>query len=1009
MRLVRLLILTILVFLFQRVDAQYTQQGKTFEYHGRNSKTSYNSPVSISFQGCSPTSNDNKGNITLFFPTSKVGNVVSCTDIKISNPLYVVFNRNDFDIWTLGERSMPIVLCEKSKIDNYIAIYTKVQMEASEAKYKAMKKELQQSEEDNEELKKKIQLLESEHANEIKEIKSNALIFAYVDEEKLDSLQYEQHKCILNNDIERAVKIGQQIDFKNNINKQLSNFELSVKKSQEIGLKLFQEAEALYLHLCNCDMLSLENDSVKENYELLIKTYRALLDQYPVNFKCTESIYNKTKLKLGNIIYAYLDKFYLPCAEKDYRLVHDYMKESASYNNSKAIYWLADNGENHDEARYYAKLLFDGIKSGALNYPEEWMSYYDIKDICNSFHDFRIEMKSMVYYFTILENDEVSLVHAYCKDSTLTKIVIPQKVVYNNHEYIVTEIGACAFGSGSFADFNLGYKWRVEGESFNNWSILVKKAAFDKTIETNVRIIFPKKLKYVGCCAFYPRLQPVSFLINEIPKGLEILRYKSFYGCISKKNIMKNNKVTTIEDSSLPYYYDEKDEDIPYKCNYIITIPHTLKKLETFKGCIGEGSDHSRAKIVNINDNPNFRMIDGGLYNADSSYVYLGTLCQYNNRLNITRNLKLDDKIFERLFFTYMTDYIFIDSITIDERNPFYAYYNKCLYTKQLDTLLYILPSADKVRLSSNIKNIRCFDISIISPNSYFDLPDDINVYGMKAFIDLAISENMKFEYKGQKYNFNTNDYVDKSEDLILGFQRLNNLDAKALCAVGLIYLDKDKYIEAKNLASSILSVEGDSGMYYTILKDSCISYSSSMEELMNKLSKIDLGSYVDVVYIDKLRPYVESIADNSIDESAIYNAFYINWKWGLYHGLCRPYYDISRALKYMEYAEFYLKRILELYNTEENRKMCSYFYMTMAKIVWSEDQNKTFSYLQKVIELDPLKIEVYELLGKYYYENETNAIEREDLIREIISKRLTINPDYIPTNNSALKDIWYR
>lgn len=178
------------------------------------------------------------------------------------------------------------------------------------------------------------------------------------------------------------------------------------------------------------------------------------------------------------------------------------------------------------------------------------------------------------------------------------------------------------------------------------------------------------------------------------------------------------------------------------------------------------------------------------------------------------------------------------------------------------------------------------------------------------------------------------------------------------------------------------------------------------MEELMNKLSKIDLGNYDDVVDICyKLRPYVESIADNSIDESAIYDAFYINWKYGLY----QTYYDISRALKYMEYAEFYLKRLLELYNTEENRKMCSYFYMTMAKIVWSEDQNKTFSYLQKVIELDPLKIEVYELLGKYYYENETNAIEREDLIREIISKILTINPDYIPTNNSALKDIWYK
>lgn len=161
----RCLYLLVFVLYFMQTYAQFTQRGKTLEYNGRNSKTAYKSPISISFQGCSSTNNDKTGNLSLIFPTAKAGNVVSCTGIEINNPEYVIFNRNDFDIWTLGERDLSIILCKKSKIDQYVAIYTKVQMDISTAKYEAKVKELKESKQYADDLEKKIKFLEAEHYN----------------------------------------------------------------------------------------------------------------------------------------------------------------------------------------------------------------------------------------------------------------------------------------------------------------------------------------------------------------------------------------------------------------------------------------------------------------------------------------------------------------------------------------------------------------------------------------------------------------------------------------------------------------------------------------------------------------------------------------------------------------------------------------------------------------------------------------------------------------------------
>ena len=512
----RLYLLIICCFVFLLTNAQFTQKGKTLEYHGRQNKTIYTSPVSISFQGCSSTTNDRTGNLSLMFPSAKAGNVVSCTELKTSNPQYVIFNRNDFDIWTLGDRVLPIILCEKSKIDNYIAIYTKVQMEAANAKYKAKKKELEQSELDKQKLYKQIERLKREHSDEIKEIKENALVFAYIDEEKLDSLQYEQHKCILNNNIEGAVEIGKQIDFKNNISKQLSNFEKSVSKTQELGLKLFQKAEALYLHITNCELLSTEEDSLKEDYDILIKCYRTLIEQYPNNFKCSEDTYNKTKVKLGNLLYKYVElylnfkpRFALKEVERSVdSLTYSFMREASSYENSNAILWIVENGENYLERKSYAKKLLAGVVDSTLSIPGEY-SFYDIKDICESFPDFQIEDKDKILYYSIVSDSTVSVAHFYCKNPHLNQIKIPQAVTYQGKKYIVTQIGVAAFGETSHEEEYMKFGISGEGLHPSNNFFGSDNYRFGDDIENDISadsifsIKLPKTIEYIGSAAFF--------------------------------------------------------------------------------------------------------------------------------------------------------------------------------------------------------------------------------------------------------------------------------------------------------------------------------------------------------------------------------------------------------------------------------------------------------------------------------------------------------------------------
>lgn len=986
----RISLLIICLICFLQVDAQFTQHGRTLEYHGRQSKTTYTSPVSIAFQGCSSTTNDKSGILSLVFPNAKAGNVVSCTDLEISNSQYVIFNRNDFDIWTLGDRILSIVLCKKSKIDSYVAIYTKVQMDVSNAKYEAKKKELYNSEQDKIALKKELEQLTKKHNEEIKEIKANALIFAYIDEEKMDSLQYEQHLCILNNDIKKAVEIGQQIDFKNNMSKQLSNFEASIKKSQEIGLKLFQEAEALYLHIANCELLSIEEDSLKDDYDILIKSYRSLLEQYPNNFKCSEEVYKKTKIKLGNILYKYADKV-IGYTSSVYNedSIKCYMKEAASCNNSDALLWFVENHENRDTAKVYAKILLEGIESRKLNIPGDY-SYYDIKDICNSIPDFKTENKSMVFYYTVLDSNRVSLTHVHCKDTTIRKIRIPEKVIYGNNKYRVTEIGTCALGEASYSELLLKRRRFIDDKDFyNNLNFAMK----DSSQIAKMELIIPETITYIGAGAFDPRLSPVLFLLNGIPKNLEILRTCSFKGCeFSRGEIIIPPKVKDIEGDALPLWWNEDN----YKAKYNIFIPKSLERIDCLDGLSGGNGGNGVGKIMDISNNPNFKLINGALYNADSSYVYLGTIGQYNNILTITRNLKFDDESFQRLHYIQLE--LSLDSICFDERNPYYSYFDNCIYTKQLDTLLYILPTVDNVRLSTNLKSISVWDM----PLDHYEIPNDMSVEGLKECLSTFYNSEKNFKLYGNEYTTKESDsenQICKSEfiDTIL---KDNKNNPKLLCAIALLYLKNDYFYQAYELLDSIIDVSDSNSYFCKLLSDSCSSYMTRINTYIEEYKSTNSSNHDDMVEIClKLRDYFNNTADYLNTEVSVHNAFYNNWVLGAQES----YNSRSYSLYYMEKGIPYALKLINKFDIEKYRNIVSDFYSSLANVASRDDDNssKALQYANKSLELNSNNIEAYEALATHLYYN--GGVEKNKKIKEIITKVEKIDSNYKNSKNNLL------
>lgn len=400
---------------------------------------------------------------------------------------------------------------------------------------------------------------------------------------------------------------------------------------------------------------------------------------------------------------------------------------------------------------------------------------------------------------------------------------------------------------------------------------------------------------------------------------------------------------------------------------------------------------------MGINNNPNFKLINGALYNADSSYVYLGTIGQYNNFLTITRNLKFDDESFIRLHFIQLE--LSLDSISFDERNPYYSYFDHCIYTKQSDTLLYILPSVDNVRFSPKLKRI---DVMDMPSEIHYEIPNDMSIEGLKECLSVFYNSEINFKLYGNEYTNKESDSEKKicKSEFIDTILKDNKNNPKLLCAKALLYLEDDYFYQAYELLDSIGNVSDSNPYFCTLLLDSCSSYMTRINTYIEKYKSTNSSNHDDMIEIClKLRDYFNNTADYLNTEVSVYNAFYNNWVLRAQESYNSRY----KSLYYMEKGIPYALKLVNEFGLEKYRNDVSDFYKSLANVALADNDNvsKTIQYAKKSLDFNPSNVEAYEVLGFYFYYY--GGEDKNEKIKELIMNVEKIAPDYSFSNEKLL------
>lgn len=160
---------------------------------------------------------------------------------------------------------MEILLCKKSRIDNLINTYTRNNTLSIEKKFStkisSLKKEIEKLKVEQSDYKEKVHELEfviAQKENELLKIKTNAIMFAYIDETRLDSLERLKREYNFRGDIEKAIEIGNKIDYNRISNSLIENSKLALNKNRKSIEQLFNLISCIEQHIVN---LKLQSDS----------------------------------------------------------------------------------------------------------------------------------------------------------------------------------------------------------------------------------------------------------------------------------------------------------------------------------------------------------------------------------------------------------------------------------------------------------------------------------------------------------------------------------------------------------------------------------------------------------------------------------------------------------------------------------------------------------------------------------------------------------------------------
>lgn len=608
-------------------SAQISQRGVTLEYHGRQPKTVYKNPVELKFEGAGTTTNqgeNQRGNFQLQFARAHAGDTIKGYNITIGNKKYVLFNADKINDWNLSTQAvLEVVLYQKDSLEHTQAVYTEAYVREMKAKFDRQRKEAEQRlQDDRETMRKEMQKLERAYQEELNAIRLRAVLFAYVDETTIDSLEYEWRQCVLRSDFDRAREIGRQMDLNKQARDRNKNL-LTAASAYEEQIRQHRRTITLleqHIQLCQAD----NNFNDEELYELknsLADMYRAELEIGTKHFPQwpTEAI-REVEVKLGKLLY----KQYWLCGSlsKPEEEAKACLREAAQLNNSDALNdLLSDNDIDYSTRRQYAKRLVDNVTLHGYELPDN----YDLdltQDLYEAFPDFGIAYKDYVLYYHILDNAEVSMVHCEKMVDNPVTVTVPEKVKHDGKSYTVTKICSDAFDPDSPTKpvFSRDNSYNENHLLIDNPQGVVDVDEDDFGIpimNTFIeRVKFPNTVRYIGEEVIsYRRFDDVSV---NLPKSLKVIKDGALTGtALDKGIIILPEGIEEVGDAWMANY-DSEDEVISLS----LYLPSTVKQVN-YERPWRLSSPFRSVKVSP--QNQNFIVLNNVLFSADTTKCYWAT------------------------------------------------------------------------------------------------------------------------------------------------------------------------------------------------------------------------------------------------------------------------------------------------------------------------------------------------------------------------------------------------
>lgn len=682
----------------------YIQTGRIFLYQGRYNTVPFTQLASLTFGNAPTTRSDNKGLFTIDCQLLKPGQNLGPCKIETRQP-YLLFNEREVNNWVLPavKQDLEVLLCTQSYLNRIENAYINTQEAQLKKQIKQQKEELVKAYEKvqsltsyNYELDKELKSLDEKYKVELENIKKRATLFAYVDERKIDSLEYAFRQCVLNGDMELAMRLGQQLTNDSLIESRIENAKTAVDKAvlEVQKLKNLTSIQETYLEVCR---LSLGNEygyfeGEQQCYDNLIRLYEELINLHgPDKMYCDPKTMKEWKRRLGYI-------YYYRYMHSDHGDIDNYRSRAVELGYPDALFDEYNDEEDYGKAKDLILRCVEENKDWGNDLFYQFDKDY-LQDICESFPDFYDVQKGDTLYYHILNDKEVSLVFYVHGNKKSTEAVVPERVKHDKNSYKVTKIGMNAFGElkywgcsetwvsclGLFKEnspFPPMKKWDIESDYLGTDSL--------------TKIKLPNSITYIGHGAFMNLLEKP--LVVNIPKNIKTIKRFAFFGC-------KCDDIIKIPEGAISISVAWCGDSIR------LELPSTLEELEDFDDHTCISREYMTFSDIKVHpDNPYLMAVDSVVFKKDGTKIYPLSMLRtggwsepkegVNLNLFIPKNLNIEKDVWYDI-----NAFLLPNSLSIEDGCENYSLYQGVLYNHAQDTLILRPKNVDCVTLPPTFRS----------------------------------------------------------------------------------------------------------------------------------------------------------------------------------------------------------------------------------------------------------------------------------------------------------------